>query len=84
LHIKFTWLKKEKKNDPTIETGKIWIPFIKLGIKPTSTLGPKRDQLVNPKVLELEKMCQTQTMGSKLQKIKLKPTLRKPTKKNKC
>jgi hypothetical protein len=23
LHIKFTWLKKEKKNDPTIETGKI-------------------------------------------------------------
>jgi hypothetical protein len=38
---------KKKKNGPTIERGKIWIPFIKLGVRPTSTLGPKRDQLVS-------------------------------------
>ncbi len=38
--------RKKKKNDSTIERGEIWIPFIKLGVKPTSTPGPKRDQLV--------------------------------------
>ncbi len=36
----------KKKNDPTIERGQIWIPFIKLGVRPTSTPGPRRDQLV--------------------------------------
>ncbi len=76
--------RKKKKNDPPIERGKIWLPFIKLGIRLTSTPSPRRDQLVNPKVFELEKMCQTQTMGSKFWRIKLKPTLRKPTKKQKC
>jgi hypothetical protein len=45
LHIQFTWYKKEK-NDPTIERGKIWIPIIKLGIRPTSTPGPRKDQLI--------------------------------------
>jgi len=38
---------KKKKNDPTTERGKISIPFIKLGVRPTSTPGPRRDQLVS-------------------------------------
>jgi hypothetical protein len=33
----------KKKNDPTIERGKIQIPF---NVRPTSTLGPKRDRRV--------------------------------------
>jgi hypothetical protein len=40
-------IEKRKKMNPTIKRGKILIPFIKLGIRPTSTLGPKRDQLVD-------------------------------------
>jgi hypothetical protein len=40
-------VKKKKKKDPTIEKGKIWIPFVKLGVRLTSTPGPKRDQLVS-------------------------------------
>ncbi len=39
--------RKKKKSDPTIERGKIRIPFIKLGVRLTSTPSPKRDQLVN-------------------------------------
>jgi hypothetical protein len=39
-------VKNKIKNESTIERGKIWIPFIKLGIRPTSTLGLRRDQLV--------------------------------------
>jgi len=39
-------VEKRKTNDPTIERGKIWMPFIKLGIRPTSTASPRRDQLV--------------------------------------
>jgi hypothetical protein len=31
----------------TIERRKIWIPFIKLGVRPTSTPSPKRGQLVS-------------------------------------
>jgi hypothetical protein len=38
--------KKDLKNDPTIKKGKIRIPFIQLGVRPTSTPGPRRDQLV--------------------------------------
>jgi len=44
--------RKKKKNDSTIEMGKIWIPFIKLNVRPTSTLGHRRDQLVNVIVLQ--------------------------------
>jgi hypothetical protein len=40
------YLVEKKKIDPTIKRGKIWIPFIQLGIRPTFTLGPRRDQLV--------------------------------------
>jgi len=32
--------RKKKKNDPTIERGKIQIPFIKLGVRPISTPSP--------------------------------------------
>jgi len=39
--------KKKKKKNPTIERGKILIPFIKLSVRPTSTPSPKRDQLVD-------------------------------------
>jgi hypothetical protein len=39
--------RKKKKKNPTIERGQILIPFIKLGVRPTSTLSPKRDQLVD-------------------------------------
>jgi len=39
-------LEKRKKMKPTIERGNILIPFIILNAKPTSTPGPKRDQLV--------------------------------------
>jgi hypothetical protein len=52
LHIEFISWKKRKKNDSTIERGKIWIPFIKLNVRPTSTLGHRRDQLVNVIVLQ--------------------------------
>jgi len=40
------YLVKKFKNHPTIKGGKLWIPFIQLNIKPTSTPSPKRDQLV--------------------------------------
>ncbi len=46
LHIQFTYNFK-KKNDPTIEKGKIWIPLIKLNVRPTSTPVPKREQLIS-------------------------------------
>jgi hypothetical protein len=39
--------RKKRKNDPTIERGKTWIPFIKSVVRPTSTPSPKRDQLVD-------------------------------------
>jgi hypothetical protein len=39
-------LEKRKKMNPTIERGKILIPFIILGTRPTSTPSPKRNQLV--------------------------------------
>jgi hypothetical protein len=38
--------KKKAKKNPTIEGGKILIPFIILGAKLTSSPGPKRGQLV--------------------------------------
>jgi len=31
--------------NPTIESGKILLPFIILGARPTSNLGPEMDQL---------------------------------------
>jgi len=47
MHYTFNLLGKFFfKKDSTIERGKIWIPFIKLGIRPISTLGSRRDQLV--------------------------------------
>jgi len=33
-------VEKRKKYDPTIERGKIQIPFIKLGVRPISTPSP--------------------------------------------
>ncbi len=39
-------VRKKIKMNPTIESEKILLPFIKLGTRPTSILGPKRDQLV--------------------------------------
>jgi hypothetical protein len=36
--------KEKKRKNPTIERGKILIPFIILGAKLTSTPGPKRSQ----------------------------------------
>jgi hypothetical protein len=39
--------KKKNLNELTIERGKIWIPFIKLGVRPTSTQGPRRGQLIS-------------------------------------
>jgi hypothetical protein len=39
-------LEKRKKMNPTFKKEKILMPFIILGARPTSTLGPKRDQLV--------------------------------------
>jgi hypothetical protein len=39
--------RKKKKNDPTIERRKIQTPFIKLGVRPTSTPSPRKDQLVD-------------------------------------
>jgi hypothetical protein len=39
-------LKKRKKMNSTFKKEKILISFIILGTRPTSTLGPKRDQLV--------------------------------------
>jgi hypothetical protein len=38
-------LKERKKNKPTIESGKILLPFIILGARPASILGPETDQL---------------------------------------
>jgi hypothetical protein len=38
--------KKKKKKNPTFLKEKILIPFIISGARPTSSLGPKRDQLV--------------------------------------
>jgi hypothetical protein len=38
-------LKERKKNKPTIESGKILLPFIILGAGPASILGPETDQL---------------------------------------
>jgi hypothetical protein len=46
MHCTFNLLVRGKKKTPTIEMGKILIPFIILGAKPTSTPGPKRGQLV--------------------------------------
>jgi hypothetical protein len=42
---------KKKKTNPIIRKGKILILFIILGAKPTSTLGPKRNQLVFKKFI---------------------------------
>jgi hypothetical protein len=39
-------VRKKKKVNPTIESEKIVLPFIILGARPTSILGPEMDQLV--------------------------------------
>jgi hypothetical protein len=39
-------VRKKKKENPTFKKEKILIPFIILSTRPTSTPGPKRDQLV--------------------------------------
>jgi len=39
-------VRKKKKENPTFLKEKILIPFIISGARPTSSLGPKRDQLV--------------------------------------
>jgi hypothetical protein len=49
-------LEKNKLN-PIVKWGKILIPFIILGVRPTSILGPFRDQLVD--LIRDENHCMT-------------------------
>ncbi len=46
-------LEKNKKMNQTIEKGKILIPFIILGARPTSPPSPKRGQLVYPEIINI-------------------------------
>jgi len=47
MHCTSNLLVRKNKMNPIVKKGKILIPFIILGVKPTSILGPKRDQLVD-------------------------------------
>jgi hypothetical protein len=57
--------KKKLKLAPQLKEEKIWIPFIQLGIKPTSTPGPRRDQLVDIHKREKKLTCHEYYYGFK-------------------
>jgi hypothetical protein len=52
-----TYLLEKIKMNPIVKRGKILIPFIILDVRPTSILGPKRDQLVDS--IKDENHCMT-------------------------
>jgi hypothetical protein len=51
------YLLEKNKMNPIVKRGKILIPFIILGVRPTSILGPWRDQLVD--LIRDENHCMT-------------------------
>ncbi len=51
------YLLEKNKLNPIVKWGKILIPFIILGVRPTSILGPFRDQLVD--LIRDENHCMT-------------------------